>query len=876
MEYLVQEKVNKLRKMYNYKSNKALDIIKTLHDDEYQIVLNDNLIQSVIFGIDNKKMLREIFKYSPTFFQEKMFSNERVQFMLLIPRSTLDYKEFISNYHKKDYVFSNDEIMGLEKFLKTIKSDNILKNFSNYKIVKMLIPLIYEKQITEDFLENVDKKELFYEIINDESLYNTRISRKKNIVNVFNKISNYILLPYDYDKLIEHNFLSSKSWQFRNREDLIIEDGVLDIVDKEFLIQLLDITNLNTDLIKKRLKKKVIKDLEKNNYDYDMLFENINVRFEPIYYYYIQILVEYLEDKEEYKNKFFEFLMKKIVPDEINEEYYNILKTSLYYKVVNNEIKRDDYSKLLSQATNNKTAFFLKFNVALWRMDNLEKLSLDNILKINVKHINQIIKCLNTLYEDEPSIIYSQAIKLYMVFGLEKACKILNGDYGKIDYLFYTNLNKIDIGKLHLRKEGKKFIPSVNEEFINFMFAKENDNHFRNMLNNHNSLLYKYWYYFYNNYNEIKERCHNQITLKKLDIILLELTPSKELGKVAPNNYKFEENDILNDICLGNKTFKSNREVYEESLKIYSQMKNRIESSIPYVKGTCSNGYKYEMMKLNDPIVFSLGYKSNCCFRVFDNGDKHLRHAALCRNGRILIIYDKNNEYKAFVPLKRNGEVLIANSIECQHKQKDVKTIKAFITAIDNIITSTKEQDSINLVCIGTEAYTRPEGETFPRYLQTPTIVEKDNPTYRNTDCYHKKLTIVYKNPDISLNDLNLYNPTVTYIDPRNTIRSVDFSKRNNVDIDNALKVINSVRYTNIDDSEKEKYSEIKEYGINYAVYNDDWYLFVDKNNEIYGEYIDIDSRAQKEISIAYEELKQEFNIDTNVKEFIKYKKKNS
>ena len=51
----------------------------------------------------NKKMLREIFKYSPAFFQEKMFSNERVQFMLLTPRATLNYKEFISDYHKKDY-----------------------------------------------------------------------------------------------------------------------------------------------------------------------------------------------------------------------------------------------------------------------------------------------------------------------------------------------------------------------------------------------------------------------------------------------------------------------------------------------------------------------------------------------------------------------------------------------------------------------------------------------------------------------------------------------------------------------------------------------------------------------------------------------------
>ena len=64
-------------------------------------------------------------------------------------------------------------------------------------------------------------------------------------------------------------------------------------------------------------------------------------------------------------------------------------------------------------------------------------------------------------------------------------------------------------------------------------------------------------------------------------------------------------------------------------------MKKRTESSIPYIKGEVSNGYFYEMMKLKDPIAFTLGYKGNCCIRINDIAHNHLLHATLCRNGRI-------------------------------------------------------------------------------------------------------------------------------------------------------------------------------------------------------------------------------------------------
>ena len=114
----------------------------------------------------------------------------------------------------------------------------------------------------------------------------------------------------------------------------------------------------------------------------------------------------------------------------------------------------------------------------------------------------------------------------------------------------------------------------------------------------------------------------------------------------------FAEDNIINEIRLGKKIRESDEEVYASVLGVYRKMKKRKESSIPYVKGITSNGYTYEMMRFDDPIIFTLGYKTDCCFRTLDVAHKHLLHAALCRNGRILLIYDDLNIFQFLPSLK--------------------------------------------------------------------------------------------------------------------------------------------------------------------------------------------------------------------------------
>lgn len=862
----IEKKIYKLSKMYNYfDSKKAIKLLTNMTLEEAKIVLLNSKVQETIFKIDDVNTLKEIFRKSPAFFQEIMFSNENIQDLLISPKKSLKRKELINNYNNKNFVFNENEIRSLEVFLSTIKSPKIYEQIIESKFFQRLVPLFSESQIKRTFFKNMDVVKLFYNIINDDEIFKTQKYRRQNVINVFNKVSNHILLPDDYESIINNGqtFIRHKIWAHRDAENIYIDEKTLSLLTTPMLQELLEANNVDTNNITNFLKKDVIPKIKRNNYDFKKIFPQLLLgnnynNFNGIDYIYFNIIIEEISNNEFLKEKFITFIYNTLCAHQnfdISEQ--NMIKQVLYNKMKNNNITKEDYRKLFYYPDALKTVFYLKFGNTASRMDYLNGISVKQLIYLNIKHINQILNALNIENEDELSNLYSCAIKMYLVFGLERTLKILNNDYGKINRYFFDNVSKLNVKNIEFLKEGKKYIPKISNEFIKFMFASQNDNHFINMLAFPTSLLNKNWSYLYNNYDAIKDKCHGTLTLKKINIILKELSNERDLGDVTPNNYKLKENDILNDICLGNKTKYSNNEIYKSVLDIYEKMKCRTESSIPYVKGEVANGYYYEMMKLNDPIAFTLGYKINCCIRVNDIAHNHLLHATLCKNGRILLIYNQFHEIAGFIPLKRNGEVLIANSVECLHKIKNKNTIIAFEEAIKDIVnTSQKEEkEPINLVCIGNEAYAKPDGVPFPSEIPTPTIYEKNESTYSNTDQYHRKLDIIYKKPSLDLSNIKYGDPKCTYTDPRPIINSCDFRNSNIDNIENALKIINAVRYENEDIEKLENFKLYEKHGIDKCIYSEDWYIFTTYDGNIYGDFMKFNPKAEIEYKIAFSEL---------------------
>ena len=117
------------------------------------------------------------------------------------------------------------------------------------------------------------------------------------------------------------------------------------------------------------------------------------------------------------------------------------------------------------------------------------------------------------------------------------------------------------------------------------MFETPKNNHFINMLENKKSDIYKRWYYLYNRYDEILDKCHNEITMKKVLSILETEKYDVNRKIIKPDVYNLNDNEFLENIILGNKTNSSNDTVLTSIVEIYRKMKKRIESSIPYVEG---------------------------------------------------------------------------------------------------------------------------------------------------------------------------------------------------------------------------------------------------------------------------------------------------
>lgn len=859
----LDKKIFKLTKTYNYlKGDKVLTILSNLNEEDTEVVFNEEKVKKALLSINNTELLRKIFRNSSVHVQEKIFEIEELQEKLLIPHITLSYSAIKDNYNKKDFYFNNKEVREFETFLHTIKSEKIRNEIIDNKVFKILIPLFKEEQLRRTSFKNIDGVKLFYNIISDPELYSTTTKRKLNIIKIFNKTTNHILLPEDYKLILkdENKFISDIRYKRYNEEKIYVDDKTFTLLTTPMIKELFRYDNIDKEFIKEKLSNDIQDKMIKYNYDFNKIFSNLLTGdydcFNDIDFIYFTEIINNIEKNDVIKNNFIDFLYKILITNNnSNLKEETLIKESIYRKLINGNINKKEYSNLFYEPNILKSIFFLKFGKISRRMDYLNGISVKQLMYVNIKHINQIIKALDIQNEDEMSNTYSYAIKMYMVFGLERALKILKGDFGGMNRHFLDNVSRLNVKNIKLINEGSKYLPEIDNRFINFMFETPKNNHFIDMFSEPSSLLNKNWSYLYNNFDNIKDKCHGNITLKKVNIILHELSPDKEV-EITPNNFKLEENDILDDIFLGNKSRKSNKEVFNTVVNIYDQMKMRYESSIPYVKGE-ENGYSYEMMKLKDPIAFTLGYKAKCCIRTHDIAHKHLLHATLCRNGRILILYDKFKNVAGFVPLKRNGNVLIANSIECADKTANNDLINIFEKAIKDIIdiSQANEKEPIKLVCIGRGSYVKPNGTPFPKNYRVPTIYEKLDEVYANTDEYHHNLDIIYKDKNLDLSQIKYGDPEHSYKDPRPKIKIYDSKNSSSIERELALKNINSIAYENTDIFERDSFKKCNYFIIDKCIFNDDWYLILTKYNNVYGEFLKFDPRAEAEFKIAFKEL---------------------
>lgn len=865
-------------KSYNYEPKKLFKLLRNMSQNEIEIIFQEERVfkRLLTLALNDKDVLHMIFKTVPASIQDKMWENEKVQLFLM---GINNWEGLLQNAYVSQKKFDR-----LREFVKEIKSSRINANLAENVYFQALILFSKDFDSYPSILKNVDIEKLVSCTSRSPIYDKASIKQKKNWVKALNGLEEKICLPenfrsifapannsretqFNYETL--YYFLEYKANLLKYRHKKIkIDKDILEVLNNYEVSVLYNLAILDPLLadfdINEKIDEIVNKAIEENKiFSFDYLnFLSINKPFE--FYVFLKVNEKIKTDKnleEQYLKYVYDYLFREQLSQEYKQQIDVYLKNGLV------GCTKEELHKLFQSPTCMKSLFHMRFGVTSVHMNYLDCFDKDLIMKLNVKQVNKIAKLLMNEQTDEISDTYTKAIKMYLVFGLDRAISILNGTYGTVNKGFLDSLSKVRVNKVPFKLVGKKYEPIPDKQFLDFIFAGDNIYNFFKK----DSVFETKWFYLYNNFDNIKESCRGHISIKQLGEVL---NNQRFDYQVNPDLYKLKS--VLDEVSLGNKARFSDEEVYEEAINIYEKQIDRKESSIPYVVGFTQQGYKYEVMRMDDTIIYTLGYKEKCCFRVLDIGHKHLVYAALCKNGRILLTYTPDGKLASFSPIKRNGEVLIANSIEVNSEDANENVTEAFMLGIKAIMAKTKnnEDDYIKVACIGiNKANLHPDGFDWPEEIETPTILEKNDATFGDTDSYHRKLKIIAMENGTKLDSLKYGEVKINYEDPRPKINVVELKTDVTSEELELINVIKAIKYKNAKINGKSYYGNVNLFNIKYGFYNDDWFILIGKNDKLYSESIEGSGEALKEMKATLaviDEKVQKNNLDEYILSFRK------
>jgi len=481
---------------------------------------------------------------------------------------------------------------------------------------------------------------------------------------------------------------------------------------------------------------------------------------------------------------------------------------------------------------------FLPMKNYLYSIEYLEEYDISLIKRINFLHIKNIFNNLDPkVYGDEILFGLRIVINMYLVFGYNRTIDILKGKYGEVSNDFFNNISKIKIAKDILDDQNNI---KLKQGYLNILFNQEKNSNFQEIINDYSvsSLIYV----LYNYYDELVAE-YGKLTLKKC----IELLNDQNNIMIMPRNNQLLRKDIFNNIIVGNRRNKELAYLMMVIEKNYQEQQARVTSSIPYLEGEYE-GYFYQTMRLNDPIIYNIGYLANCCFRMTDIGENDLRHASLDKNARVLLIYNEKREVIAFSVLNRNGEVIIITSVEYDSRNSKIDTnkllsvLKKFSAELYEKINTSDDQ--IKLITIGASSKIKPkENMPFPSKYPTPRCALEDK---YQANSYHFYQHLLLKENNLDYETLKYNIEVKTYQDPRLPIKRIIIDEENINEYINLVQRINNTLTRDL----------LKVGG--FLVFNEDWYILVTTNGQVIGKLLDYDNRANQE----YNEIKNHLIID--------------
>ena len=463
-------------------------------------------------------------------------------------------------------------------------------------------------------------------------------------------------------------------------------------------------------------------------------------------------------------------------------------------------------------------------NINCTVLDAVKKSYVDNILKI----IDDSNFYKNTKISRDDLVC--AIIKMISTINYQNTEKLIREycDSFEIRSILYSFL-KIDLSKYQVNNRSIEY----KNSFINFMMGKNlNDkNSLINRIINYDTELSDKLSWLFNYWEEIEKRYSNQSLYTKTAFIERLLSIKRIL--LNPDEYQLE-GDIINSY-IDNKKHQSLSidNIIDELRKIYHGMKHNYYKTIPYVNGKYEN-YSYETIKADDPVLFSLGAKTDNCFKIGGQASSFVKYCALNKNGRVVVIRNKKNDIVAMIPMIRNGNLVLCNSIESYYLN-DVQFMKKMfeilkIVSDKFILESEKKEDNnskIKAILIGNYKNRIDEITTLKKETELSYELLTENEVdgmfvSSNLGGFDYSNYIVATSGDYKASEISSFIPNAKYLDPRDNTVELEIELIN----EDIISLLNDIKY----EACGEKLDLTNAYRV---IFNKDWFIVINRNFEI-------------------------------------------
>ena len=751
-----------------------------------------------------------------------------------------------SEKYKYDYEKSTLEFLKLSNYEEFEHTQ--LSTYQNIKD-KQVLTLIFRKMSVNKLKSIILAN--YCPFINDYAFqeYSKKISQLNLESNIINNISNNILFSELKRRKTKQRITTIDINEFiklsAEKQNGLLLYGFLDLLEDEII--------------------KAYQDKNNNSSTQELIscFENAVHNFNYAKLIELQTIIYNMDEKDALI--LIQLFFKNILNFENDIEPKYLMSMIFKFKKLNSKTRE------IFEITKKKPFTIINYlntDIIDERLDKIldKHITIEQYQKINLKKINRINKLLNklcnndnTISQDNWIIIYSY--KLYLVFGYDNSIELLSEKFGKINRETITQLlKKCNVKKV---KFNNNYEPILNQDFIRFIIGEKKDNNttIKRMLRGELDIVKDEFYNLYNNFKIFQEKLGNKIHLNTLLPLLKDnpfmLAPdeyklTKDLIHSVMNSYR-ETNEENDEIITDDKNEKFKEDYIKEACNFYHNfLEKRTVSSIPRVVGKTCDSYTYEVLKLDDPVIMIIGYLTGCCFRLNGESKEFLRYCSESEYARVIIIKNENSEICSMIPVIRNGNVIVGNSIESNSKGDSQKIYYALKKAYDEILSISKSNEEKPIIaCLVSNLHSN----CYSKEIVNKQIFPIRNKYFYTN--YDARTYIVSIQESKEEQDFELFIPNAIYFDERPQILVYHWNMNNITEKTEIEKRIKSILYKLNHSNEKYMYLA------DYVICSEDWFIKVDYDG-ISGQYIEKDPRAIEEFNAIKNYLEQKLANERN------------